>query len=401
MQLEKICRGRPGDVLQLAGQQPAENTDFEITFGSLLKHTAQKTEEPEINPELERMAENVCDETGKDRGDEEEPVFHMETAGLQSLHQWLTFSGDFLQKAELSGDGAVDVEVSSEQPVTGLPTASGETGISGDTEIPGDTFVSDLQALPEANVGEETKISKRMMKEPVLSGLPGQKEQPETENRTAERNVQMMTLPEQKSEIRAQAEEPVLQDTQKLQDPGWKNETEQSSGEWQEGKTESVSTAEKGGLAFGTEHTVRSFPEPVSAQTVRLQTSEQHLGKDVAEALASRMPLKAGALELELEPAHLGKLTIRVVFESGKTAVTVMSSKPETLDILSRSVGEIAQILEERTGQQTIVYTSRSSDTGEQAWAGNQERNGDRQERRKKQENRDQSFVQQLRLGLV
>ena len=122
-----------------------------------------------------------------------------------------------------------------------------------------------------------------------------------------------------------------------------------------------------------------SFSEQYSGETVRMQTSEQVLGRDTAELLASRMPLKEGVLHLELEPVHLGKLTIQVAFESGRTAVTVMSSNAETLEILSRNAGQIAQILEDRTGQQTVVYTPQSSEAGEQSAA---EKQGQQENRR-------------------
>ncbi|MFR4440436.1 MAG: flagellar hook-length control protein FliK [Hungatella sp.] len=144
-----------------------------------------------------------------------------------------------------------------------------------------------------------------------------------------------------------------------------------------------------------------SFSEQYSGETVRMQTSEQVLGRDTAELLASRMPLKEGVLHLELEPVHLGKLTIQVAFESGRTAVTVMSSNAETLEILSRNAGQIAQILEDRTGQQTVVYTPQSSEAGEQSAAEKQGHQENRQDRQEHRNERDQSFAQQLRLGLV
>ena len=69
---------------------------------------------------------------------------------------------------------------------------------------------------------------------------------------------------------------------------------------------------------------------------------------------------------MELEPAYLGKLTLRVAFEGGKTAVTVLASDQKTLDILSQNAGQIAHILEERTGQETVVYTPQQADAGQQ-----------------------------------
>lgn len=97
----------------------------------------------------------------------------------------------------------------------------------------------------------------------------------------------------------------------------------------------------------------------------------------------------------------MGRLTIRVAFEGGKTAVTVLASDQRTLDILSQNVGQIAQILEERTGQQTVVYMPDQAESG-QSGQEKQPDHQNRQENGRREKGREQdSFAQQLRLGLV
>lgn len=138
-----------------------------------------------------------------------------------------------------------------------------------------------------------------------------------------------------------------------------------------------------------------------TGQTFYLKTTEAQLGRDTAALLASRLPAGNGTLEVELEPAYLGKLTLRVAFEGGKTAVTVLASDQKTLDILSQNAGQIAHILEERTGQETVVYTPQQADAGQQGQENPsyQQNRQDREQRRQGKEN--DSFAQQLRLGLV
>lgn len=134
---------------------------------------------------------------------------------------------------------------------------------------------------------------------------------------------------------------------------------------------------------------------------VRMPTSEHTLIRDTAEMLVSRAPLKEGVLELELEPVSLGKLTIRVAFESGRTAVTVLSSSSETLEILSKNASQIAQILEERTGEQTVVYTPQTSDPGSEPAPEQHGDQGNSENEREHKKEQGESFAQQLRLGLV
>lgn len=133
----------------------------------------------------------------------------------------------------------------------------------------------------------------------------------------------------------------------------------------------------------------------------RLKTNETLLTQDTASLLASHFPAKGGTMEVELEPAYMGRLTIRVAFEGGKTAVTVLASDQRTLDILSQNVGQIAQILEERTGQQTVVYMPDQAESG-QSGQEKQPDHQNRQENGRREKGREQdSFAQQLRLGLV
>lgn len=143
-----------------------------------------------------------------------------------------------------------------------------------------------------------------------------------------------------------------------------------------------------------------SFSKNHPENTIQIHTTRQALGKDMAEVLISRMPLKEGVLELELEPTSLGKLTIRVAYESGRSAVTVMSSNVETLEILSRNAVQIAHILEERTGQQVVVYTPQASESGDES-AFEQQRHHQQQNQKERRNEPEESFAQQLRLGLI
>ncbi|MFR4782394.1 MAG: flagellar hook-length control protein FliK [Pilosibacter sp.] len=74
--------------------------------------------------------------------------------------------------------------------------------------------------------------------------------------------------------------------------------------------------------------------------------------------------MKKGKLELSLEPERLGKLTIRLEYEKGKTEVTIFSTSAKTLEILSKEAGHLAQILEEKTGTPTVIYTRNRLKTG-------------------------------------
>ncbi len=144
-------------------------------------------------------------------------------------------------------------------------------------------------------------------------------------------------------------------------------------------------------------------------ETIPLKTTPEQLPQDLGKTLASRT-LEAGrTLTVELEPANLGKLTIRLVYEGDRASLSIMASNPRTLDMLSQKASEIAAILEEKTGQETIIYTQPAQQGSEQYdEQQNQNRSkeqGEPEEQKNQGHGEDthqaESFAQQLRLGLV
>lgn len=133
-----------------------------------------------------------------------------------------------------------------------------------------------------------------------------------------------------------------------------------------------------------------------------VRTNMEELPEAFARTLADRLPERGGTLTIEFEPASLGKVTLRVIYEAGRTSVSLMSDNPKTLEILSQNAGQIAGILEDKTGRETVIYTYQSQpqfgDSGEGAREGRREPGEQKDDR--KREQRD-SFAQQLRLGLI
>ncbi len=141
-----------------------------------------------------------------------------------------------------------------------------------------------------------------------------------------------------------------------------------------------------------------------SEKAAVVKTSEAAMYRDIAETLATRMPSADGELTLELEPASLGKIIIKVAFEDGKTVMSLMADSHRTLSILSQRAGEMAQILEEKTGQQTVIYTPENQPSQQELPEKGGEENRQRQRDAQEEKSHDkgsESFMQQLRLGLV
>ena len=133
----------------------------------------------------------------------------------------------------------------------------------------------------------------------------------------------------------------------------------------------------------------------------RLPTAQDTLTEDLGNYLDTKISEKKGKLELSLEPERLGKLTIRLEYEKGKTEVTIFSTSAKTLEILSKEAGHLAQILEEKTGTPTVIYTPEQTENRQNMDQDPGHGRNGRQDQKEQRQKQDDSFVQQLRLGLA
>ncbi|HJD45358.1 MAG TPA: flagellar hook-length control protein FliK [Candidatus Mediterraneibacter norfolkensis] len=115
-----------------------------------------------------------------------------------------------------------------------------------------------------------------------------------------------------------------------------------------------------------------------------------------------------GEISLQLEPEHLGKITIKAVYEHGTASVLITCSDPGGAERLSHYAADLGVILQERMGQPTEVIVDRQPDSYTEQYDQNPGRE-DRQEsareqsRRQKDRSRelDGDFLHQLRLGIM
>ncbi len=200
------------------------------------------------------------------------------------------------------------------------------------------------------------------------------------------------------------------EDTGRTEEAGQSKQTAKMNREEEmPGRKEHISGKEMTALASsGYRGTVESSAgtaeKPAAADTGpadRLATAQDTLTEDLGNYLDTKISEKKGKLELSLEPERLGKLTIRLEYEKGKTEVTIFSTSAKTLEILSKEAGHLAQILEEKTGNPTVIYTPDQTENRQNMDQDTGQGRNDRQEHREQRQKQDDSFAQQLRLGLA
>ncbi len=126
--------------------------------------------------------------------------------------------------------------------------------------------------------------------------------------------------------------------------------------------------------------------------------------QNLTELIKNAVDSQVKELEIQLEPANLGKITVKAVYESGKAAVVISCTNQAALEALSGKAAELGGLLQERMGGQTEIIV----DQPQQQYLNQDGRNGNQesreeQHRQQKQDGRPQTgdFLEQLRLGLI
>ena len=384
------------DLHSFQNSQEAKGKDFEDKFSFLLKKDVAKKTEPEKKENESAVQEETQPELSEEQEKEDNKI---RAEYPQAAFPWLALHEAALQSvpAPCTEDGAERLAMAAVDGTFPKAFAEGMDGganqnAAGQEEI--QHIVPDLQQQPLAEAGKDVLIMQEKMKR------TGTDVSSELSSRYTLHN-EPLDGSEVKSEGSSLSSAFMTEEKEEMREPEQnENQGEISAYPHFDGKIQGTDRNSSERLSEKTTSKTM-FSERHFGETIRMHTSERTLVQDTAQMLASRTLLKEGILELELEPVSLGKLTIQVAFESGKTAVTVMSSNSDTLDILSKNAAEIARILEDRTGQQTIIYTPETSDNGGMPGEEKKGQKEHRQNPEKRRQEQGESFAQQLRLGLI
>lgn len=376
--------------------------------GSARKNdTKEKTEKTEKADSTDKASDAKTEkEEGTAAG--ETLAGYVAEAGYQMFIQTANLNADAEPMVTLQTDAAVEkvaqtglTEMAST--LTEMPDVAGEAAAA--------TLGAEMIEIPKTS-----QSAQEVIQNTLTSGLQETGTPEEVPVQAMGESVQKAeipknsTLPEptenaaQTAEAAKPLTETEIQGVAKKEDANAEADAEENSGTASEysNSTQQSQTALHAAMNHDNVQTVRETetlarPE----QTGTLKTTQETLPEDLGKQLYTSMTQKKGQLELYLEPASLGKLTIRMEYEEGKTAVTIFSSNAKTLDILTREAGRLAQILEEKTGTPTEIYTPEQADNSDPMEEPADHQQEERQQHRERPKQQDDSFAQQLRLGLA
>lgn len=135
-----------------------------------------------------------------------------------------------------------------------------------------------------------------------------------------------------------------------------------------------------------------------------VNVNEGNFAKDVSDQIIVKLPEKQGEFEIQLAPKDLGKITIKLAFEAGQAIVTMSCSNPKTMNLLAETAQQIGMIVENNTGQKTVVEVQDDKNLYQQQDENNSSngrQHGESQKEGRKDREDTIDFIQQMRLGLI
>ena len=132
----------------------------------------------------------------------------------------------------------------------------------------------------------------------------------------------------------------------------------------------------------------------------------EEFAEGLPKSLISNITQGKNEFEILLEPANLGRIAVKVLYEEGQTTISILCSERRTMAMLGQKAGEIGAVMEQRLGDTTtVVVEERPTEDYQEGRGNNQAGRESEQERQREEQQKakpeDSShFLQRLRLGL-
>lgn len=114
--------------------------------------------------------------------------------------------------------------------------------------------------------------------------------------------------------------------------------------------------------------------------------------------------------EIQLEPANLGKIAMKISYDQGKASISLVCSNSMTATLLTSQAEQMGQLMEKHLGAPTEILVNQQENRSWQEDNQNQRQSQNSQQQKEEQERRyyealqhrnREDFLQQLRIGLI
>lgn len=148
---------------------------------------------------------------------------------------------------------------------------------------------------------------------------------------------------------------------------------------------------------------VETAPVKVSEVATETTTAEaKSVNVQISDKLEETLANGETRVELQLNPEHLGKITIELKQSSdGAVHVSLFAENSQTRQMLERDMGGLQSLLHQNVREDVQVEVSHQQEAQQhESYEGHQQQNGREQEQRRERQH-DEDFLDQLRLGLI
>ncbi len=146
---------------------------------------------------------------------------------------------------------------------------------------------------------------------------------------------------------------------------------------------------------------VETTPIKVGEKAPVLDIQSPNVEQDLQDIIKYNLKTDGDKIEIQLNPGNLGKITVELVQKDGSMSVLVTAENSKTLSLLAQHAGGIETMMQERLAQPVQVFIEQQQP--EQQFNDSQKNNnGQNQNNQQNKPSKDeqQSFIDQLRLGL-
>ena len=181
----------------------------------------------------------------------------------------------------------------------------------------------------------------------------------------------------------------------------------QSAGEETQSQADDTH-AEQSAAAPVAQAPVRNIQEEIPQEVTKVHVAQpEELPDKLTDQILGKMQEGVDSFEIEIEPANLGKIAVKIQYQDGQATVSIFCTEKKALEVLGDRAREIGVIIDKNLGGETKIivekqeadYLNRNSDENQQ---GRQDEREQKKENHQKQEADDpEQFLQKLRLGLT
>lgn len=149
---------------------------------------------------------------------------------------------------------------------------------------------------------------------------------------------------------------------------------------------------------------VEAVPVKVGENTPVVDTEAPDMEAKLADTVAKAELKQVGdKIEIQLEPHNLGRITIEMTQKDGQMGLMIHTENAKTANLLSQHSQGLAVLVENRTNQPVQIYVQQEQPQQPQYDGHNGQQPQEQQQQNRQHQDKDEqdSFLGQLRLGLV